>query len=155
MRRKLLFQKDIPKILFCSALSKLSFCPLFGHISLPHTDFAIAKAKTTNRNKTFYLCTTCGSHIWMPGNGIILHVDCLIVAEYLSASFLALFSLYCSRLMFSCKQFVKVFQLYINIMYYETRWAIWPQAAFWVYIQCLLHANSRYLRDCNPPELQK
>ena len=115
MRWRLLFQKDIPKILFCSALSKLSFCPLFGHISLPRTDFAIAKAKTTNRNKTFYHCTTCGSHIWMPGNGIILHVDCLIAAEYLSASFLALFSLYCSRFMFFLQTICLSTYLCINL----------------------------------------
>ena len=29
-----------------------------------------------------------------------------------------------------------------------TRWNIWPQVAFWVYIHSLLHANSRYHRDC-------
>ena len=33
----------------------------------------------------------------------------------------------------------------------DTRWDIWPRAAFWVYIHSLLNANGRYLRDCNPP----
>ena len=108
---KVVIKERYPKdsILFC--IVKIIFLStVWTHF---FASFAIAKAKTTNRNKTFYLCTTCGSHVWMPGNGIILHVDCLIAAEYLSASFLALFSLYCSIFMFFLQTICKG----LSIMY--------------------------------------